>query len=237
MRFHLKNNTSYVVALTQASEASREAILFLHGFPANLGNKNFDVATAVHQKTGSDVFLIHYRGLGESPGAFSFSDSVQESMTLAKELVQQRGYEKLHLVGHSWGGLIALNILKSLGKTQGKTILLSPLSHFPDQETSAAIITSIKADLPKIFGSKTNNEVLADLAKAEAQFGPLNLVHEVDGKSVLIVQARHDDEVPPAATKVLMSKFKESPKYIELDQGHSFFESRHELITTIISEF
>jgi len=236
-QYPLKTISSYVLAFTGSDKPSRESVLFFHGFPANVGNKNADVASAINLKTGNDVFLLHYRGLGESPGVFSFSESVRESLRVVEDLVRQNKYQKIHIVGHSWGGLVALNAFRQLHERKGRLILLSPFSSFPDRSGIAEVVRAVRAELPEVFGKRSDDEVIADIHRAESEFGPDQFIDQLESKEITVVQASQDSEVPPSLTRTFLSKFRTPPKYVELDQDHSFFRDRDELIRAVLSVF
>ncbi len=216
---------------------SEDAYLFLHGFPAEKGDKNRDITIAVNKATYNDAYLLHYKGLGGAKGYFQFSDSIRESIEVAKELIKQNQYRKLHLVGHSWGGLIALNVQQELGSHAGRLILLSPLNLIPNKDALKIIIKSILIEHPTIFGTQSIDDVLADIDLIREKHHPRDLAKNVtvNGFIPAIIQALEDDEVPPETTREFAKLFPIQPKYIELKQDHSFLNNRAEIINTILS--
>jgi pimeloyl-ACP methyl ester carboxylesterase len=225
-----------VIGLTSSKRTEEAAILF-HGFPAHRGEKNIDLARAIHSKTGLDTFVIHYRGLGNSPGIFSFAESVKESLALAKGLIDQNHYQQLHVIGHSWGGLVAVNVIRAVGPAAGKLILLSPFSQFPDSQATRAIINTIREEVPDLFGTLTAEQILQDIAAAKEQFDPNAVVLKLNNEEVTIIQALRDEEVPAIVTRTFLKHFPLPVRYIELDQDHSFQTNRNEMIEIVVSLF
>lgn len=141
---------------------SSEVILFLHGYPADQGTRNRDIAVPVAKETRIDVFIIHYPGLGNSPGQFAFSNSLQASQQFYEFLVNSKKHTKVHLFGHSWGGFVALNLAKT-NASAGTVTVASPFLRIPkghDLET----LTNVVFNETKQYLTHTNtSEVLNDL--------------------------------------------------------------------------
>jgi uncharacterized protein len=87
------------------------AVILLHGFPGN--EKNLDLAQAI-RRAGWDVIYFDYRGSWGSPGAFSFSHSIEDTQAAVAYLRDVANAKKLRadpasivLIGHSMGGFMA----------------------------------------------------------------------------------------------------------------------------------
>ena len=52
-------------------------------------------------------------------------------MEITTDLINAEGYKKIHIVGHSWGGLVTLNVLREIPSNVGQVVLLNPLTEFP----------------------------------------------------------------------------------------------------------
>jgi len=229
---------SFVLGYRKKSKSSEGAILLFHGFPADKGNKNSDIAEALFSKTPYDVFLIHYRGLGDAKGVFSFSHSILESVNSAKALISRYHYEQVHLIGHSWGGLVAMNVFREIVRFRGKLLLLSPFNEFPDRSVLSSIIESVIQEIPFLFGHATLDAVLDDLESVKASCSPRTIASElqVPAESITIIQASRDEEVSVASTEAFCKLFPCAPKYFKLDQDHSF-SNREELVRVVLEEF
>ena len=64
------------VGYAEAGPASGRPVILLHGFPADSA-KNEDLAEAMRDQLGADVFMPHQPGLGDSPGTFSFEGALR----------------------------------------------------------------------------------------------------------------------------------------------------------------
>ncbi len=86
-------------------------VLYLHGNGLNIG-ANVEHANRFHQ-LGLSVFLIDYRGYGQSKGNFPSESQVYEDAKLAWDyLVKERGInpQEIYIYGHSLGGAIAIDL-------------------------------------------------------------------------------------------------------------------------------
>lgn len=80
------------------------AVFMLHGFPGIQGDRNQDLARLLASTLKVSVYLPHYRGLGQHPGNFEFSSSIQESVA-AFDSVEARA-ATWSFIGHSWGAFV-----------------------------------------------------------------------------------------------------------------------------------
>jgi fermentation-respiration switch protein FrsA (DUF1100 family) len=86
-------------------------VLYLHGNGLNVG-ANVEHANRFH-RLGLSVFLIDYRGYGQSQGDFPTESQVYEDAQLAWDyLVKKRGINpnQIYIYGHSLGGAIAIDL-------------------------------------------------------------------------------------------------------------------------------
>ena len=86
-------------------------VVLLHGFPGN--ERNLDLAQSV-RRAGWNVLYFDYRGTWGSPGAFSFSNAIEDTQAAIAYLRDPTNAAKLRadpaaivLVGHSMGGFMA----------------------------------------------------------------------------------------------------------------------------------
>ncbi len=92
-------------------ERDAKVILYLHGNYGNVSTSMREVAPLRELKYS--IFLIDYRGYGESEGAFPSEQTVYEDAEGAwRYLVQQRGIRPagIYIFGHSLGGAIAIEL-------------------------------------------------------------------------------------------------------------------------------
>src|SRR5580704_11983327 len=103
----LLNGIVYVAA----GAAPHPVVVVLHGFPGN--EKNLDLAQAI-RRAGWDVLYFNYRGSWGSPGDFSFTHAMEDTLAAVAFLRDPATAKKLRadasrivLIGHSMGGFMA----------------------------------------------------------------------------------------------------------------------------------
>lgn len=81
-------------------------VLFLHGFTG--GKEDFLFTLVELPSRRYDAYAVDLRGTGSSssPGPFDLDTMAEDVVTLARRLAERSGHP-LHLVGHSYGGLVA----------------------------------------------------------------------------------------------------------------------------------
>ena len=106
----LLNGLVYIAA----GAGPHPVVLLLHGFPGN--ERNLDLAQTI-RRAGWDVLFFDYRGSWGTPGAFSFTHSIEDTHAALAWLRDPAVATKLHadpgylvLIGHSMGGMIAANV-------------------------------------------------------------------------------------------------------------------------------
>jgi uncharacterized protein len=99
------------VIYVPAGAGPHPALVLLHGFPGN--EQNLDLAQAA-RRAGWSVLTLHYRGSWGSPGAFSFSNAIEDSaaavafLRLPDTVKRARlATGRIAVAGHSMGGFMA----------------------------------------------------------------------------------------------------------------------------------
>ena len=88
-----------------------KVVLYLHGNDGNVSTSIGEIAPL--RELGYAVFMLDYRGYGESAGAFPSEETVYEDAEAAWDyLVDQRGVSpaRLYIYGHSLGGAIGIEL-------------------------------------------------------------------------------------------------------------------------------
>lgn len=114
--FQLPSHGSMLNALMyEASGPGPHAtVVLLHGFPGN--EKNLDLAQVI-RRDGWNVLYFDYRGSWGTPGSFSFQHAVEDVQSALAYLRDPAAAarlrvdpDRLALVGHSMGGMLALYV-------------------------------------------------------------------------------------------------------------------------------
>lgn len=113
----------HTIRLNRAGEGNSEAILFLHGSgPGASGMSNFGQTIEAFADT-YDCLVVDQIGWGDSshpdtaPGA-----RIRQNVEAALALLDELGLDRVHLVGNSMGGALALNLLTRAPERFGKAI-------------------------------------------------------------------------------------------------------------------
>lgn len=241
VRFSVPMFSSYTIGFGNPAQPSSEACLLFHGFPAVATvpdhEKNQDIAMSI-ASAGIDSYIQHYKGLGRSVGNFSFTESITASIDYADKIKRTYNYKKLHLIGHSWGAIVALNVLASLGPEHiGNIVLLSPFSEFPHRDILRQVLKSVCEGVDVKFKSGGIEGALNELEEVAAKYHPRDIVRRLvtDQNHFTIIQATEDDEVPVEMTRNFVKIFPTKPIYIEFPSDHKFLTRRNELYPFVIS--
>lgn len=229
-------NQTYIEQLKK-TQGRDEAVLFLHGYPAESAIKNLDIARAVHEQTNLDVFLIHYPGLDRGLGQFTFQKSKAATLEFCQHL-QDLGYETLHFVGHSWGGFLSL-IANSFWNPKSKTVLLSPFLEIPQGDKLTQFTHTLYTDTKKHLLPMTEQEVRADLQALHDHY-PFQTIQKIlrESKSqIYFLQALHDEATPvETARQALQQNRNPLVNYQELETDHGFTD-RPLIIDLVLEKF
>ena len=226
-------------------------VILLHGFPGN--EKNLDLAQAI-RRAGWDVLYFDYRGSWGTPGAFSFSHSMEDTLAAIAYVRDPEVAKKLRidarsivLVGHSMGGFMA-----AYGGAQDAKILGVAL-------ISAWDIGS-GAELPANAPAEAKKQAIAGVAKSLAQEGlaPLagctaeSLAEELVGHAaewrlpglaaklaahpVLVITS--DDGTAPGSDAIVAGLAQAGDQEVSerhMATDHSYSDKRIELETAVLS--
>ncbi len=180
-------------------------VLYLHGNGSNVG-ANVEHANRFH-RLGLSVFLIDYRGYGNSQGDFPSESQVYEDAQLAWDyLVKQRGIHpsQIYIYGHSLGGAVAIDLAVRHPEAAGLIVEGS--------------FTSVRAmvDFQKPLFSMFPIDVLLT-----QRFDSISKVDRLQ-MPVLFIHGTADSVVPTQMSKKLFDAAPEPKQlYIVPDGGHN----------------
>ncbi|MDK0524228.1 alpha/beta hydrolase [Streptomyces sp. ML-6] len=160
------------IRLNRAGEGNADAVLFLHGSgPGATGMSNFS-GTIPAFADSYDCLVIDEVGWGDSshpdtpPGA-----RIRQNVEAVLELLDELDLDRVHLVGNSMGGALALHLLARAPERFGKAVLMGAagagnmtgptpammrLINFYDDPTPRAMAELISFMLhdPDLFGDR-----------------------------------------------------------------------------------
>ena len=221
-----------VTRLARTEKPAREAIVIFHGFPGqppaaevekyrNVPRMRIELAKALVAANQIDAYLPSYEGLGESRGKFRFDRSVTRSGELALEIAA-RGYRRLHVAGHSWGGLVAFNVHRSLGARAGRLVLLAGLLDLESEQRVRTRLSKYLVNYPEILGSDAGalDRAAADLDGTRRSYNPMTLAEPLPEDVLMIAHGRPDLDVDVGISRRFHKKA--GGRYLELEDDHGF---------------
>jgi uncharacterized protein len=196
--------------------APRATLLFFHGNAGNLSHRLESIR--LFHDLGLAVFIIDYRGYGQSEGSPTEAGTYRDAAAAWRYLVDERHIapQEIVIFGRSLGGAIAAELASS---TRPAALTLE--SAFTSVPNMAA---RLYPWLPVRWLSRYRYDTQSAL---EAITCP-----------VLIIHSREDDIIPYAEGEQLFAHAREPKQFLELHGGHSdgFLVSR-EAYTRGIDDF
>lgn len=180
-----------------AGAAPQQWMLFLHGILGRRANWRSFARKWVAQRSGWGAVLVDLRDHGESqglPGARTVAAAGADLVSLVEAVTQARGGRVAGVLGHSFGGKVAIEAAAALrAEGQGLDELWvvdsppGPRTE-PRDQTTDRVFATLKS-LPASFDSRTafvDAVVAAGIAKPVGQWLATNLARapEADGQWV-----------------------------------------------------
>jgi esterase/lipase len=160
-----------------------EAVVLFHGFPS-YSSKNEDLASGIASESGITTYTPHFRGLGMSPGAFSFRDTLVDSAEFCEQLTN-KGVTKLHLVGHSYGGAVSL-LVSSRFNSLASITLLNPLLKIPNSSVVNSIIQQFVVEERSRGNSYDPAALISDMEEIISEYDPISTVKTLIERSISV---------------------------------------------------
>ncbi len=209
-----------------------QATLFLHGFPGVRSKQNKDLAEKA-SRLGRRCYVPLYAGLGQAEGEFSFLKCRAQVQMFFGELLSKN--ESVEIVGHSWGGYLALGLTAGAPARVGRLVLMSPLLHFFTLDLAqqafrltarenANLSLGVTDELAREFHALGNKDRAEDLARSISS-----------ETQVSIFQAATDDTTPVSYAENLVNQFRVRPRYELVATDHSFLVNREVALERVLS--
>ena len=217
-------------SLTGEANSARPLNLIFHGFPSEKGNRNQDLANFISEKSGNPCLIIHYGGLGQSLGEFSFLGAIVDSIKILKSILSDVSYSELNLIGHSWGGLVALFLADEIRSKISKILLLSPYIFIPEREEMKVVLAAFKSELPHILRNEIG-DYIEQVETIRNQFEQLDLNWI---RNLQVIYAENDDTVELVKIREVLRHKKIGHKVKTVDQDHSFLKNRESALEVVM---
>jgi pimeloyl-ACP methyl ester carboxylesterase len=180
-----------------AGAGPHPVVILLHGFPGN--ERNLDLAQAM-RRAGWNVLYFNYRGSWGSPGAFSFTHSLEDT-TAAIDFLRDRSNAaelrsdptRIVLIGHSLGGFIAAYVAAHDGSVLGVGMIsaanLGEMSatQGPDSVAVARLSATFTKEGMEPLSGCTAESLARETVTHRAQWNFNDYASVLTGRPVLIV--------------------------------------------------
>jgi len=232
-----------------AGAGAHPTVILLHGFPGN--ERNLDLAQSI-RRAGWNVLYFDYRGSWGSPGAFSFSNALEDTQSAIAFLRDPTNAAKLHsdpsyivLIGHSMGGLMAYYstahdpAIRAIGVFSATDINSGPLSALKPEQQAQAVprLAHALADegLAPLAGC-TPESLAQDVIDHATEWSAVNLAPKLAPRPALIITS--DDGLAPlndAVAAVLRKAGDQHVTTLHLTTDHSYSGQRIALEAAVLA--
>lgn len=224
----------------------RKAVLLIHGFAGGV----YDSESLQYQLTPNfelDVYTFtlpgHDRNLETNISYKDWIKSAEEHV----ELLIEKGYKSIYVIGHSMGGVLATHVANKYKEIK-KVVLVAPAFQYLDKDPKVVDkIDSLVKNAPSIVKTYKAKEILSRMLKVSIpmviEFTKLVEISQkepIDIKiPILIIQGMSDDIVPFTSSQYVYDNVKGKRWIIYLaDVNHSVFDSlKKDVINKEIQKF
>lgn len=227
-------------------EEEKATILLLHGFPGVL--LNLDIAASL-QERGWNVLVINYRGSWGSQGVYSFANAI-EDVQAALKYIRQEDVAKEHqidlgrigLVGHSFGGFLALKTasldpsIQVVASLSGAnfSLFINMIEQNPEME---AQIIQMLEESTFFLNESTGEKLIQEVREHEEEWNTFIFAPTLANRKLLITAVSNDEELPKEYFHDPLVEILESAG-IEFDTeffdtDHNYLDKRIELTNTL----
>lgn len=228
-------------------EGPHATVVLLHGFPGVM--MNLDIASYLQQQ-GWNVLVINYRGAWGSQGSFSYSHSL-EDVRAALHYIKQNEVtkenridsERIALVGHSFGGFLALKVaslepsIKAVASLSGANFGLFAQMLEQDPALEAQISEVLREGTFFLNGASVES-IIEEVRFHQNEWNTFLLAPLLRDRKLLLTAAVFDEEIPkPYFHDPLVSILENAgAKYLQckvFDTDHNYINKRKEISITL----
>ena len=234
------------IAYLAAGEGPHPVVLMLHGFPGN--EKNLDLAQAI-RRAGWNAVYFNYRGSWGSPGAFSFANSMEDTVSAIAYLRNPANAAHLRidpkrivLIGHSMGGWMA-----AYGGAHDPAVLGTALISGADMALMGGKAADPKAAATQLAASLEKEDLLplagcsgeslaSELIAHSREYDFLSYAEKFGDRPLLLVSS--DDGLASQAAMLAAAVKKQGSAHVteaHFATDHSYSDHRIALEATVLN--
>jgi uncharacterized protein len=241
LTFHDRHGHAIAAILSTPDRPTTSLAVLCHGFLSNKNSTTNKTLTRLLNEQGLATFRFDFFGQGDSDGPF---EEITTTVALhqaeaALDLVAVRGYDRIGLVGSSFGGLVAI-LTAARRRDLACLALKCPVVDFAEELRltfgfEALAQWKATGTIPNIMGGSDRIRLKHDFYEdclGQIAYGPAERI----SIPTLIVQGERDECVPLHQSKRLYDALK-GPKRLDLlpEADHQFThrEDFHQMTTAI----
>jgi uncharacterized protein len=241
LTFHDRHGHAIAAILTTPDRPTTSLALLCHGFLSNKNSTTNKTLTRLLNEQGLATFRFDFFGQGDSEGPFEdiTTTLAVHQAEAALDLVTARGYDRIGLVGSSFGGLVAI-LTAARRRDLACLALKCPVVDFAEELRLTFGLEALAQwratdTIPNIMGGADRVRLKYDFYEdclEQIAYGPAERI----SIPTLIVQGERDECVPLHQSKRLYDALK-GPKRLALlpEADHQFTrgEDFHQMTTSI----
>ncbi len=239
------------IAYVAAGAGPHPIVLVLHGIPGN--EKNLDIAQAI-RRAGWTAVYFDYRGSWGSPGAFSFSNSIEDTQAAIAWLREPAHAAKLRsdpkkivLLGHSMGGFMAAwagshdpAILATGLISAADMASLPQLTAIPGkpQESFANLAKNLEAEDILPLAGCTGQTLAQELTAHQKAWSFSTFGNQFGNRPLLVITSNDGLAPAPAADALAETARRQGSKQvtaIHFATDHSYSDKRIAVETAVLN--
>ena len=175
---------------------ARATLLFFHGNAGNISHRLSSIK--IFHDLGLSVFILSYRGYGQSEGRPSINGINLDALSAWRWLTEEKNADNIVVFGRSLGGAVAMELMHSV--TPGALILESTFSSIADMSPFPASVA------PLLLGGNFWNSV----ETAASLSIP-----------TLIIHSPQDEVVPFRQGRRIYEAVTSEKTFLEIQGGHN----------------
>ena len=244
------------------SKKGDETILLLHGYLETLYIFN-ELIEILEKKYR--IIAIDLPGHGLS-GSHKETNSMEFSASICADILKKSGVEKSYIAGHSMGGYVAQNCVKSFPEMFKGIILLNstPFADSPekreDRKREIDLILSAKLghlaslSIPKMYAPsnlRKFDEKIEETVEITETHDPKGIVASIKGmmervetkevlsktEKVMLIFGTEDKFITEETREKLISEFPSAKSVVIPETGHNSFIEAPEKVSEALDEF